>query len=84
MTDQEYIEYMQKHYIENNESVADICRDLGITENQMYKRNSKLDIHRPKKLFKKETENKSEEKEYTWEFDFLYGKWYKNKKTKIN
>lgn len=80
MTDKEYLEYMQKHYIENNEPVADICKDLGITENQMYKRNSKLDIHRPKRLFKKETENKSEEKESAWKFDFLYGKWQRKDK----
>lgn len=70
MTDKEYLEYMKEHYIKNDEHRSKICSDLGITENEMYKRNKKLNIHRPKKLFKKE--NKS-----SYKFDLFYNKWVK-------
>ena len=57
----------------NRESIEQICKDLNITENQMYKRNAKLNIHRPKKLFQKqEISNKK------YKFDLIKQEWIAN------
>ena len=70
LSDKEYLDYMNLHYIQNNESKEQICKDLNITENQMYKRNAKLNIHRPKKLFQKqEISNKK------YKFDLIKQEW---------
>lgn len=72
LSDKEYLDYMNLHYIQNNESKEQICKDLNITENQMYKRNAKLNIHRPKKLFQKqEISNKK------YKFDLIKQEWIK-------
>ena len=73
LSDKEYLDYMTLHYIQNNESKEQICKDLNITENQMYKRNAKLNIHRPKKLFQKqEISNKK------YKFDLIKQEWIAN------
>lgn len=73
LNDKEYLDYMNLHYIQNNESKEQICKDLNITENQMYKRNAKLNIHRPKKLFQKqEISNKK------YKFDLIKQEWIAN------
>ena len=73
LSDKEYLDYMNLHYIQNNESKEQICKDLNITENQMYKRNAKLNIHRPKKLFQKqEISNKK------YKFDLIKQEWIAN------
>lgn len=73
LSDKEYLDYMNLHYIQNNESKEQICKDLNITENQMYKRNAKLNIHRPKKLFQKqEISNKK------YKFDLIKQEWIVN------
>ena len=71
LTDKEYLNYMNLHYIQNNESKEQICKNLNITENQMYKRNAKLNIHRPKKLFQKD--NREVNKKY--KYDLIKQKW---------
>ena len=72
LSDKEYLDYMNLHYIQNNEFKEQICKDLNITENQMYKRNAKLNIHRPKKLFQKqEISNKK------YKFDLIKQEWIK-------
>lgn len=73
LNDKEYLDYMNLHYIQNNESKEQICKDLNITENQMYKRNAKLNIHRPKKLFKKQ-ENTNKK----YKFDLIKQEWIAN------
>lgn len=75
MDDKEYLEYMKEHYIKNDEHRLKICKDLGITENQMYKRNKILGIHRPKKLFQKD----KKDSKTIYKFDLLYNKWTKVK-----
>ena len=73
LSDKEYLDYMNLHYIQNNEPKEQICKDLNITENQMYKRNAKLNIHRPKKLFQKqEISNKK------YKFDLIKQEWIAN------
>ena len=74
MTDEEYKNYMLKHYVENDEHRLKICKDLNITESQMYKRNKKLGITRPNKLFVS-NENKVKTKKY--KYDFMKKKWIK-------
>ena len=46
LTDEQYKEYMQIHYIQNNENRFDIMKDLEVTEYQFYKRNKELGISR--------------------------------------
>ena len=73
LSDKEYLDYMNLHYIQNNESKEQICKDLNITENQMYKRNAKLNLHRPEKLFQKqEISNKK------YKFDLIKQEWIAN------
>lgn len=71
MTDQEYIEYMELHYIKNNENRFDIMKDLGVTEYQFYKRNKELGISRNSKNVEKKQDTK------TYKFDLVKQKWIK-------
>ena len=49
LSDKEYINYMNEHYIKNNENRNDIMKDLEVSEYQFYKRNKELNIHRENK-----------------------------------
>lgn len=71
MTDQEYIEYMELHYIKNNENRFDIMKDLGVTEYQFYKRNKELGISRNSKNVEKKQDTK------IYKFDLVKQKWIK-------
>lgn len=71
MTDQEYIEYMELHYIKNNENRFDIMKDLGVTEYQFYKRNKELGISRNSKKVEKKQDTK------IYKFDLVKQKWIK-------
>lgn len=71
MTDQEYIEYMELHYIKNNENRFDIMKDLGVTEYQFYKRNKELGISRNSKSIEKKQDTK------VYKFDLMKQKWIK-------
>lgn len=71
MTDQEYIEYMELHYIKNNENRFDIMKDLGVTEYQFYKRNKELGISRNSKNVEKKQDTK------VYKFDLMKQKWIK-------
>ncbi len=69
LSDEEYIEYMNEHYIKNNENRNDIMKDLGISEYQFYKRNKELNIHRENKVIP----NKSNKKKY--KYNLLFNRW---------
>ena len=71
MTNQEYIEYMELHYIKNNENRFDIMKDLGVTEYQFYKRNKELGISRNSKSIEKKQDTK------VYKFDLMKQKWIK-------
>ncbi|WP_299994661.1 hypothetical protein [uncultured Clostridium sp.] len=71
MTDQEYIEYMELHYIKNNENRFDIMKDLRVTEYQFYKRNKELGIFRNSKNVEKKSDTK------LYKFDLIKQIWVK-------
>lgn len=71
LSDKEYLEYMNEHYIKNNENRFDIMKDLGVSEYQFYKRNKELGISRTAKPNAGVKSNKSKKKY----FDLLWQKW---------
>ena len=84
MSDEEYINYMNEHYINNNEKVEDIIKDLKITKSYFYKRNKELNIKKGATIIALEEEKKTEEvkkikkkENNEVKFDFLSGKFKK-------
>lgn len=75
LTDEQYKEYMQIHYIQNNENRFDIMKDLEVTEYQFYKRNKELGISR---TFTIPSDKLKTKKEYS--FDLIKQKWVKKVK----
>lgn len=78
MSNEEYINYMNEHYLENNETAENIIKDLGITKSYFYKRNKELNIKKGATIIalgKKTEEVKKENDEI--KFDFLSGKFKK-------
>lgn len=72
LSDKEYLEYMEEHYIKNNENRFDIMKDLEVSEYQFYKRNKELGISRTAKPNNKVEVKEKPKKKY---FDLLWQKW---------
>lgn len=77
MNNQEWIDYMNEHYIKNNERRDDILKDLNITEYYFYKRNRELGIKRNNVIV--EHNNNNNNKKKLFEFNYLSGKFRKGK-----
>lgn len=74
MNNQEWIDYMNEHYIKNNERRDDILKDLNITEYYFYKRNRELGIKRNNVIVEYNNNKKK-----LFEFNYLSGKFRKGK-----